>query len=309
MSTNEENGAPEPSRELERDVEGQRDVDKDNVYHSAEVELDSRKLDDQTGKLPEPPKFWEKTRLPFSDDPHPWDQMVGESNLWYSRFCFYLSLGPERSFRAARIAYYEQHGKDDPKEQSSKAYWNNYGVKHNWRKRASSFDLAIAEHLKANYANDLIETRNRHRRQAMLLQSLAMRKFKKIREQLTGDDGEEHIEELSTAEALKLLTEGVKQELLSLEQPEIIIGAKDKGSDGSIQAKPVRAGEKVDLSELSIPELETLSSLIGKAGGSISISALGARVVEAREQEQEEGQDETKRIEHHERNGDSEEAK
>lgn len=263
----------EEERKAEQNRET-REQKSTEILNSAEGDQPERKLDGKLGRVPQRSKFLERIRIPLSDEPKAWDLMVDEPDVWYTRFICYLTLGPERSVRAAWIQYHTEAGNHERLENINRKYlnWQVKSSEWNWVKRSRAFDLEVAEYLKTSYQQDLIETRARHRRQAMLLQSLAMKRLKYMKDLV--NDSEDRIEDMTIVEALRLMSEGIKQELLALEQPELILQSS-RGSPAESGGTRVRSGEQLDLSQLTIEELENLQKIVSKAGGAISVSARG----------------------------------
>jgi hypothetical protein len=73
----------------------------------------------------------------------PWEQLDNESNAAYARFLAYRNLGPLRTLQKA----YEAHQADQPvknrnKSQAPTGVWTDDSTAHNWRERATAWDVA-----------------------------------------------------------------------------------------------------------------------------------------------------------------------
>lgn len=64
-----------------------------------------------------------------------WDQLPGESDLWYSRFRYYLTLGPGRALHQV-VAYYTGDGVSSNHALSL----TKISARFNWRARAAAWD-------------------------------------------------------------------------------------------------------------------------------------------------------------------------
>lgn len=64
----------------------------------------------------------------------PWEQQVGENDLWFSRFLRYVALGPRRS--VSLVATGERNHYPVP------AHWPMVAKQRDWRARAQAFDEA-----------------------------------------------------------------------------------------------------------------------------------------------------------------------
>jgi hypothetical protein len=77
----------------------------------------------------------------------PWEQMDGESNVWFGRFQLYLGLGPMRTLISTPAAVSKQTGKSC----SYNPEWGRHSRIWRWRERAQAWDahqrdlLAVAE--------------------------------------------------------------------------------------------------------------------------------------------------------------------
>lgn len=78
----------------------------------------------------------------------PWEQMEGESNLWFGRFQVYLDLGPARTVQGA-FRKVDNAGEGTTKCTGQSWYW--YSKQMRWRQRAHAWDahqrdlLALSE--------------------------------------------------------------------------------------------------------------------------------------------------------------------
>jgi PBSX family phage terminase large subunit len=75
---------------------------------------------------------------------HPWDQLPGEPDLWYTRFTQYRLLGTSRSIRKAEISTREQAGKTNHAQSATNGWYTNY-KKWEWYQRAIQWDRWLLE--------------------------------------------------------------------------------------------------------------------------------------------------------------------
>ena len=67
----------------------------------------------------------------------PWDQQPDESNAAYARFLAYRNLGPTRSIEKA----YQETIRNGTKQTKSNHQWKADSTRHNWRDRATAWDV------------------------------------------------------------------------------------------------------------------------------------------------------------------------
>jgi hypothetical protein len=70
-----------------------------------------------------------------NEDRKPWDQMEGESSLWYGRFRVYLELGFKRSVNAV---FREEMGLNEREEAHGR--WHEEAKRYQWQERAKVYD-------------------------------------------------------------------------------------------------------------------------------------------------------------------------
>lgn len=69
----------------------------------------------------------------------PWEQIEGESDLWYGRFRSYMLMGFKRSIAAV---FQEEETEKNGEEQRQKpvGYWYEMSKKYEWERRAKEYD-------------------------------------------------------------------------------------------------------------------------------------------------------------------------
>jgi hypothetical protein len=74
----------------------------------------------------------------MSDEQPIWERMNGETNLWYDRFCLYLSMGPSRSL----LGTVNEEAQKSAKKRSSSVpgAWYDASNQWDWKARAEAWD-------------------------------------------------------------------------------------------------------------------------------------------------------------------------
>lgn len=70
-----------------------------------------------------------------------WDQLEGEPNESYTRFLFYLQMGPTRSINTAYRAWASTAKKSIKSGKHASGQWAEDSTKYHWRERASRWDV------------------------------------------------------------------------------------------------------------------------------------------------------------------------
>lgn len=74
----------------------------------------------------------------MNDERKPWDQMEGESILWYGRFRSYLLMESKRSVQA--VFQLEAEESRDYPSSGVQGHWYEYAKQYQWEKRARAYD-------------------------------------------------------------------------------------------------------------------------------------------------------------------------
>lgn len=191
----------------------------------------------------------------------PWERNSGETDNQFIMFKRYLML--PQSDRRVVEAYRQElveslvmggMSQDEAWEKARKksqapAMWLRASTQFNWAQRAKSYDLYQINKLFEKREQDIEQTRNRHRKLALLTQNIAYEKLKAL-DNLKADA------DVSTDQALRYLIEGTKLELQSLVLPEQHI--KVSGVDGTATASPI------DYNDISQEDIEKIYELAKK---------------------------------------------
>lgn len=167
----------------------------------------------------------------------PWERLTNETAAAFSGFVQYRDMGPERSLaKVARLM-----GKLKPNLE-------RWSAKHEWVKRTQAWDdMLDARRVKAT-TRAIEAMKTRHLQMATTLQGISASELNKLVEKAKTDKGAV----ITVDQLLRFVREGTTMERLNRGEP---------GDISEVHA------QGLDLSELSMAELETLRELQTKARG------------------------------------------
>lgn len=161
-----------------------------------------------------------------------WERLPGESAKAYEAFCIYRDLPPhERSLKAVAE---KLGGKRSGKSRALRPL-ERWSSRYRWVERAAAWDEEQDRQARAAQLEAIKEMRERHAREAMMLQ-------KKAIERLNSMDPRE----LSAADVLRFLIEAAKLERLARGEPETIQEHRNEWVDAVLAAWQQRLSKAKD---------------------------------------------------------------
>jgi hypothetical protein len=134
----------------------------------------------------------------------------------------YLELGPERTIKKTAEAYEKNFGK------CSNRYLELLSGRFGWVKAAKEYDVNYEELIKAKHIKEIAEMQDRHAKESILLQSLAISKMKNAKP-----------EQLRLRDCARFLRDGVHIERLSRglsDRPAVEINNTEVNVDARVQS-------------------------------------------------------------------------
>ncbi|HIK39787.1 hypothetical protein [Thermoleptolyngbya sp. M55_K2018_002] len=139
-------------------------------------------------------------------EPDPWEQQLGEPNLWFDRFHAYLLMGSGRSLLGAYNQEREKARKGATKTIPSA--WNDAATRWDWQHRAWAFDRQIRLRDHQRWATRREEFRERQWR---LAEKLLERAEEMLERSLSSTDKDGNIiERWNFRDAATFVSEGTK---------------------------------------------------------------------------------------------------